>query len=114
MTINSPDTCRERVFPEFEKSAVKAGKDPSKMERMVEIPLHFVNKDGGIEEIRKSGNAGFLARDSLSETDPRKIQEMSFTVDDEKIKDHFSIVYSQDDLIETIEKYFNSGATHAE
>ncbi len=114
VTVNSPEACRDVIFPTFEESARTVGRDPSRMEKMAEILLHFADKDRGVEEIRKSGSAGFLAKGSFSETNPRKIQEMSYTVSDETIRDNFCIVSSADDLIETIEKYLRSRATHVE
>ena len=114
VTINTPEVCRDEIFPVFEESARAVGRDPSGMEKTAEVLLHFTEGDNGAEEIRKSGNAGFLAKDSFSETSPKKIQEMSITVSDEIIKDNYTIVTSPDDIIERIEEYFNSGATHVE
>jgi len=114
VTINSPDTCREEIFPAFEESAKKTGKDPSKMEKMVEVLLHFADKNKGVNEVRKTGNAGFLAKGSFAETDPRKVQEMSYTVNDETIRANFCFASSPEDIIEIIEKYERSGATHVE
>jgi len=114
VTVNSPNTCRDVIFPAFEESAKRVGKDPSKMEKMAEVLLHFGEKDKGIEQVRRSGNAGFLAKGSFSETDPRKVQELSYTVYDETIKAIFNIVSSKDDIIEIIENYELAGATHIE
>ena len=55
-----------------------------------------------------------MARGFFQKQTPGKIHERSFTVDDKTIRGNFSVIFSPDDLIETIEKYFNSGATHAE
>ena len=114
VTVNSPENCRDVVFPSFEESARKVGKDPSKMEKMVEVSLYFADKNVGVEEVRRTGEAGFFAIGSFDETDPRKIQEMSNLVVDKNIVDNFCFVSSPDDIIETIEKYLSAGATHVE
>jgi G6PDH family F420-dependent oxidoreductase len=114
VTVNSPENCRDVVFPSFEESARKVGKDPSKMEKMVEVSLYFADKNVGVEEVRRTGEAGFFAIGSFDETDPRKIQEMSNLVVDKNIVDNFCFVSSPDDIIETIEKYLSVGATHVE
>ena len=114
VTVNSPENCRDVVFPSFEESAIKVGKDPSKMEKMVEVSLYFADKNVGVEEVRRTGEAGFFAIGSFDETDPRKIQEMSNLVVDKNIVDNFCFVSSPDDIIETIEKYLSAGATHVE
>lgn len=114
VTVNSPEKCRDVIFPTFEESAKKVGKDPSKMEKMAEVLLYFANKNPGVQEVRRSGEAGFLAEGSFDETDPRRIQEMSNKVSDETILANFCFVASPDDIIEAIEKYWYAGATHVE
>ena len=114
VTINSPEVCRNVVFPSFEKAARAAGKDPSKMEKMAEILLHFSDADSGIGEIRKLGEAGFLADGAFEEADPRKVQDSSSAVTDETILAHWCFVSSPNDIIDIIEKYWRAGATHVE
>jgi coenzyme F420-dependent glucose-6-phosphate dehydrogenase len=114
VTVNSPENCRDVIFPSFEESARKVGKNPSKMEKMVEISLYFSDKNVGVKEVRRKGEAGFFAKGSFDETDPRKIQEMSNLVVDKTIVDNFCFVSSPDDIIETIERYLYADATHVE
>jgi alkanesulfonate monooxygenase SsuD/methylene tetrahydromethanopterin reductase-like flavin-dependent oxidoreductase (luciferase family) len=114
VTINSPEICRDVVFPAFKKAAKEAGKDPSKMDKMVEVQLHFSDMVSGVKDIRKSGEAGFLARDAFGESDPRKIENMSHMVSDQKVAENWCFVSSADDIIEFIEKYQRARATHAE
>ena len=114
VTINSAETCREVIFPAFEQAAKEVGKDPSKMDKIVEVQLHFTDKDSGVKEIRKSGEAGFLAKDSFGESDPRKIQTLSESVSDEKIAENWCFASSAEDVISVIEKYQQAGATHIE
>ncbi len=114
VTVNSAENCRDVIFPTFEESARKVGKDPSVMEKMVEVSLYFTEKNAGVEEVKRSGEAGFFAVGSFDETDPRKVQEMSNTVVDETVLANFCFVSSPDDIIEAIEKYAYAGATHVE
>jgi G6PDH family F420-dependent oxidoreductase len=113
VTVNSPQVCKHVVFPSFEEAARKAGKDPSKMEKMVEVLLYFTEKIDP-EEIRRSGEAGFFAEGSFEETDPRRVQEMAKTVSDEAILSNYCFVKSSDDIIKIIDEYWNAGATHVE
>ena len=85
VTINSPEICRDVVFPAFEKAAKDAGKDPSKMDKMVEVQLHFSDRGSGVKNIKETGEAGFLAKQAFSESDPRKIQNMSHMVSNKKV-----------------------------
>ena len=112
VTINSPEICRDIVFPTFEKAAKEAGKELSKIDKMVEVQLYFSDMVSGVKDIKKSGEAGFLAKDAFSESDPRKIQNMSHMVSDQKVAESWCFVSSADDIIDFIEKYQRVGATH--
>lgn len=114
VTMNSAKTCRDVVFPVFEKAARDAGKDPSEINKMVEVQLHFSDQTSGVKEIKKSGEAGFLAQGSFGESDPRKIQVSGQTVSDEKILENWCFVSSAEDIINVIEKYQQANATHIE
>ena len=81
------------------------------MEKMVEILLHFSNKKKGINQVRRSGEAGFFSEGSVNETDPRKIQELALKVKNKTILANFCFVNSPDDIIEAIEKYRRAGAS---
>ena len=114
VTINSVEVCRDVVFPSFEQAAKAAGKDISRMEKMVEVLLHFSDANSGIEEIRRLGEAGFLAEGAFEEADPRKIQDLSSAVNDKAIVAHWCFVSSPDDVIDVVERYRRAGATHVE
>lgn len=112
VTINPPQTCKNIIFPAFEQAAKEAGKDPSKMDKMVELQLYFSNQASGVQEIKSSGEAGFLSKASFEQSDPRKVQSLSKTVSDETIAENWCFISSPEDLIRTIEKYQRAGATH--
>jgi G6PDH family F420-dependent oxidoreductase len=114
VTINSAKNCRDVVFPAFEQAAKEVGKDPSKMDKMVEVQLHFSNQISGVEELQRLGEAGFLAKDSFGESDPRKIQILGQTVNDRKILENWCFVSSAQDIIDVIKKYEQANATHVE
>jgi coenzyme F420-dependent glucose-6-phosphate dehydrogenase len=114
VTINPPDVCRDVIFPIFESAAKEAGKDPSKMEKMVEVPLYFGDKKRTIREIRDSGDAGVFADGAFDELDPRRIQEMARNVPDEKITTNIYIIESPDQLIDVIDGYWKVGSVHTE
>ncbi|MDA4111629.1 MAG: LLM class flavin-dependent oxidoreductase [Thaumarchaeota archaeon] len=113
-TINSPEKCREEIFPIFESSARKAGKDPESMEKLVLIDLYFGSKEDGIREIKKSGEASASADGAFGEMDPRRLEEMGRSLTDEKISASKYFVSSPDQVIEIIESYRKVGATHVD
>jgi|WetSurMetagenome_2_1015567.scaffolds.fasta_scaffold160393_2 hypothetical protein len=97
VTINSAETCRNIVFPAFQKSAITAGKDPEKMDKMVEVQLHFSSQKVGVEQIKRAEEAGFLFEGSFSLSDPRKITKLSQMVSNEKIANSWCFISSPDD-----------------
>lgn len=114
VTANTPEACRDLIFPIFESSARKSGKDPSKMEKMVEMLLHFGDKKHATEEIKKSGYAGVFSEGAFDERDPRRIQEMARQVSDDIILANHYFFDPPDELIGSIEKFQKAGATHVE
>ena len=115
VTINSPELCREIIFPTFDSAARKSGRDPSKMEKIAVLDLFFFGeKVQGVKEARKSGEAGILAEGAFEQRDPRKIQEMSAEVSDSKILANKFFISSPDELIELIDRYWQVGATHVD
>ena len=113
VTINPAETCRDVIFPSFESSARKAGKDPMKMEKMVAVNLQFFkNKNDGVEELRRNGEAGLLLKESRDEKDPRVIQKLSQSVSSERILAGKNFISSPEEVIELTERYSKIGATH--
>ena len=112
VTIASPQKCKEEIFPAFEAAALKAGKDPSKMEKIANISAWYAeSKQSGVEEVRRSGDAGLFDKGSLDEIDPRKIEQRGQGVSDDHILESKVFVTSPEVLIEEIAKYQKVGAT---
>lgn len=112
ITISSPENCRDVIFPSFEASARSAGKDPTKMEKMVAVNLQFFkNKKDGVEELRRNGEAGLLLKEARDEKDPRMIEKMSQSVSSEKILAGKNFISSPEEVIELTERYRKIGAT---
>jgi alkanesulfonate monooxygenase SsuD/methylene tetrahydromethanopterin reductase-like flavin-dependent oxidoreductase (luciferase family) len=114
VTINSPVKCQNQIFPSFEKEAKERGKNPKKMEKMVEILLFFSEKKAGITQVKRNGDAGFLTKGAFNKTDPRKIQKMSMKINNKKIINNFCFVSKPEDIINKIKEYQLAGATHVE
>jgi len=110
-TGNSPARCRNVIFPAFEESARKAGKNPSKMQKMVHFQLYLTSKKAGLNRMRRTGEGGIVAKGAYDEPDPRKIMTMVSQVSDEKILDRFQFISSADEVIEIIESFRKVGAT---
>ena len=103
VTINSPSRCRDVIFPLFEAAARKSGKDPSKMEKMVEMGMSHVSPS--------QSRSKSVFSDIINETDPREIEEMRQRVSDSTLT---RLDPSPDDITEALDSYWKVGATHVE
>lgn len=112
ITISSPEKCEQEIFPSFESSARKAGRDVSTMMKIVPINLYFNNKEKGVDEVRRSGEAGLLVNEARDERDPREIEKLSHNVSSEKILAGKNFISSPEEVIELVEQYWKVGATH--
>jgi coenzyme F420-dependent glucose-6-phosphate dehydrogenase len=111
VTMNTPENCRDVIFPAFEKGALEAGKNPMKMERMAHLETYFGDEKSGIKRIRETGEDGILAPGAFTELDPRKIERMGKDVSDDKIRENKFFIDSPEYAIDIIERYRRVGAT---
>ncbi len=81
---------------------------------MVLIDLYFGDRERGILEIQKSGEAGSSAEGAFQEMDPRKLEVMGKRLNPQKIAEAKYFVTSPDQLIAIIESYQKAGATHVD
>jgi G6PDH family F420-dependent oxidoreductase len=111
VTLNSRndlDRCRNVIFPEFEQAARKHGKDPSKLEKVVSLSFAV----GSREEVIRGGReaAGIIARGSLAEPDPRRIQDMgNRLVSDEDIVKATHICASWEEAVDYVNDFAKLG-----
>jgi len=111
MTAGPLSHLRDVVFPRFEEGAKDAGKDTTKMEKVVYL-------DGGLGDIGKlvakyrKTSASSLLPESFDERDPRKLEKIGSKVPDEVIKANACLFSSANEFIELISGLKNIGATH--
>ena len=112
ITITKPDKSKE-IFDEFDKAALKVGKDPQRLQKIGKPKISF-SED--YDKALKS--AGFWRAGEIENVfdspinEPRKLQEKALEeVSDEKLKESTLIVTSIEDLIKPLNEYFNAGFT---
>ncbi|WP_148685365.1 LLM class flavin-dependent oxidoreductase [Candidatus Nitrosocosmicus hydrocola] len=112
ITITKPDKSKE-TFVEFDKAALKAGKDPQSLQKIGKPKISYS------EDYDKAfKSAGFWRAGEIENVfdspinDPRKLQEKALKeVSDEKLKESTLIITSIEDLINPLEEYFKVGFT---
>jgi len=111
MTAGSISHLRDVVFPRFEEGARDAGKDATKMEKVVYLDGGLGDIDKLVAKYRKTA-ASALLPESFDERDPRKLEKMGSKVPDEVIKANTCLFSSTDKFIELIGRLKKIGATH--
>ncbi|MEM4298655.1 MAG: LLM class flavin-dependent oxidoreductase [Nitrososphaerota archaeon] len=111
ITIGTPKRCKELIFPRFAEGVNRKNGDMSQAEKMVLVNVYIGEVGDGLRKL-KSGMAGTLARGSFDIADPRKIESLAPTVDDDVVLRNFAIAPTVLDLEKVVESYFEAGANH--
>lgn len=111
--MDSREKIKNEIFPAFERGARDAGKDPSKMEKMVCWTTGY----GNIEKTKKkfrvqiAGGVSPVGQ-SMAEPDPRKIEAAGVDVKDEVWMELAHVYSSPGQYIELVQSYIEIGADH--
>ena len=114
ITVLSPEETREKnIFQIFEDAIKKEGKHPNQMEKIVEYKVSYSN------DYDKAFQSATFWRSTLIENifnlsieNPQKLQQKAINdVSDEKIKKSIQITTSIEDIIKSIEEFFEVGYT---
>jgi G6PDH family F420-dependent oxidoreductase len=104
------NVCRDSIFPSFDEGAREAGKDASKLEKVLMLVHTFEDQRSFIAHSRKRGQ-GRLAKGALDKDDPRTIETMNTRLTDEEILSRMNFCSNWSDLVELIDKFRKVGAT---
>jgi G6PDH family F420-dependent oxidoreductase len=106
---NSPEKIRDVVFSSFDGGARKAGKDPTKMEKLVSISFTLDTPEAFLGAPR--GHFGNLAKGSLDEPDPRRIEQKGHALEDDVLLGSTTFCSKWSDVAELVWKLADIGAT---
>ena len=87
-----------------------AGKNPADMEKMAFVCFGIGEESSLIQRL-KGGDAAFLADRAFEEPDPRRVEALGATVDDDQIRENFHLCRTADDLVPVVESYISVGAS---
>lgn len=111
ITIRSPRTCHDVIFPKFNEGITIQGKRPDEAEKMVLINMAIGDPKESVKKLR-SGWAGFLAEGAFDDPDPRHIEASAATVEENMIREYFQLLPKVEDLIDLAKEYQKAGADH--
>jgi alkanesulfonate monooxygenase SsuD/methylene tetrahydromethanopterin reductase-like flavin-dependent oxidoreductase (luciferase family) len=108
----TPADLRDRILPAFESGARDAGRDPSRLERMVWVPTSY-HPDPAEALAAARLEAGVLVPGAFdSVVDPREMEALGRQVDEATIRAAGCVASTADEIAETFERYVDAGATH--
>jgi coenzyme F420-dependent glucose-6-phosphate dehydrogenase len=112
-TLVSEDHLHNVLFPAVERGAKQMGRDPSKIERTIELGLGY-DKDytKALKKVRFWTGTMFPAAFKYGMADPREIEAMGNLVGDEQVAKSFAIGTKAEDFISRIEKLGKLGFSH--
>ena len=112
-TLVNPDRLQNVLFPAVEEGAKETGRDPSKIERVVELGVAYdEDYDEALKKVRFWAGNTLPSMFKLPIYDPREIEERGKLVSDEAMAKAFFISTKPDDLIKPIERAIKLGFNH--
>jgi len=112
--FGDPDHASKVLFPALQAGAKEEGRDPSKIETVLEISTYYDhNQERALEYARKWGAAATPLFFKLPLHDPRDIEEFGKLMSDEVLKRAFTVSSEPEVFIESIEKAIKTGFTQA-
>ena len=111
ITIRSPETCRDVIFPKFDEGIRLQGKKLNESEKMVLVNMSIGDPEESVRKLRR-GWAGFLAKEAFDDLDPRHIEASAATVEENMIREYFQLLPRVEDLVDLAKKYQKAGADH--
>ncbi|MGB9023103.1 MAG: LLM class flavin-dependent oxidoreductase, partial [Candidatus Bathyarchaeia archaeon] len=111
ITIRSPATCRDVIFPKFNEGLRMQGKSPDEAEKMTLINMAIGDPQESVRKLR-SGWAGFLAERAFDDPDPRHIEASAATVEENLIREYFQLLPKVENLVDLAREYQEAGADH--
>jgi coenzyme F420-dependent glucose-6-phosphate dehydrogenase len=112
-TLVSEEHFRNVLIPAIERGAKMMERDPSKLERVVEVGLSY-DKDyaKALKKVRFWAGSMFHVAFKYGIADPREIEEMGSLVGDEQVAKSFTVGTKAEDFISRIEKLIKLGFSH--
>jgi coenzyme F420-dependent glucose-6-phosphate dehydrogenase len=112
-TLVSEDHLRNVLVPAVERGAKQMGRDPSKIERVIELGLGY-DKDytKALKKVRFWTGSMFHVTFKYGIADPREIEAMGSLVGDDQVAKGFAIGTKAEDFISRIEKLVKVGFNH--
>ncbi|HZP95329.1 MAG TPA: glucose-6-phosphate dehydrogenase (coenzyme-F420) [Candidatus Limnocylindria bacterium] len=103
----------ETILPAFADGAKKAGRDESKLEKMIEVKVSFDrDRTRALEDTRHWAALALPAEDKVGVDDPREMERRAAALPLEKAASRWLVSDDPDEHVEQIAQYVQYGFTH--
>ncbi len=103
---------RDTLLPAVEKGATEAGRDPSKIERMIEMKVSYdKDRERAMNDTKEWSALALPAEDKAGVEDPREMEKRA-KAGEAKAHTRFIVSTDPDEHVEKIRQYVEWGFTH--
>ena len=104
---------RETLLPGVEEGATKAGRDPARIEKMIEMKVSFdTDRQRALEDTRIWAALALPPEAKVGVEDPREMERLAAELPIEKAASRWIVSSDPDEQVEKIKPYLEMGFTH--
>jgi coenzyme F420-dependent glucose-6-phosphate dehydrogenase len=104
---------RDQLLPAFEEGAREAGKDPSTLEKMIEVKVSFdTDRLRALEDTRLWGALALSGQEKTGVEDPLEMERLADALPIERTASRWIVSTDPDEHVEQIKFYIDLGFNH--
>lgn len=109
----APELYRDTLIPSVEEGATKAGRDPQRIERMIEMKVSFdKDKERALNDTRYWGALALSTDEKTGVEDPIEMERLADALPVERAASRWIVSTDPDEQVARIKPYLDLGLTH--
>jgi coenzyme F420-dependent glucose-6-phosphate dehydrogenase len=104
---------RDQLLPAFDEGAREAGRDPSELDRMIEVKVSFdTDRQRALEDTRHWGALALSAQEKVHVEDPIEMERLADALPTERTASRWIVSTDPEEHVEQIRFYSDLGFNH--
>jgi len=104
---------RDQLLPAFEEGARESGRDPSKLEKMIEVKVSFdTDRRRALDDTRWWGALALSGQEKTGVEDPIEMERLADALPTERTASRFIVSTDPEEHVEQIKFYIDLGFNH--
>jgi len=104
---------RDQLLPAFEEGARESGRDPSKLDKMIEVKVSFdTDRQRALEDTRWWGALALSGQEKTGVEDPIEMERLADALPTERTASRFIVSTDPEEHVEQIKFYLDLGFNH--